>query len=132
MDSSNLLVVGADGKGWNVAAGTQLSQIVGFAIKHAPGYPACYSRLRDLWKTSSTCGLDQDSINTRIGGLNDSQNLLTLGDGIVIGKHSLHLHAEASGSFLSSRSLLALVVVIIRDERHNKAKFFHGNYLESR
>ena len=62
-----MLVVGADGKRWDVAAGTQLPQIVGFAIEHPPRYSRCYSRLRDFGKTGSTCGLDQDGINPALG-----------------------------------------------------------------
>ena len=53
------------------------------------------------------------------------QQLLALGDRVVVGMDDLKVHSQTSRSFLRSCCLFLLIVVIVVSERDQKAEFFH-------
>ena len=57
--------------------------------------------------------------------MNRVEKLLTLIDGVAVGKENLRLNSQPGGGFLSSGGLLALIVVVLSDERDDKAELFH-------
>ena len=66
-------------------------------------------------------GFEDDSVGMSIGSrLNDTQNLLALGDRIVFSVDNLDVHAQSPGRFVCRRGLLDLIIVVVGGQRNQE------------
>jgi hypothetical protein len=125
LNPADLMIVCTHGKSWNRAGGAELLQVVSFAIKYHPGDAGCHRCVRNLGECGSTGGFHKDAVHAGVASLNYVQKLLALMNWVISGKKRLQVHSQADRGFLRRRGLLALIVVIVGNQRDNETESLH-------
>src|ERR1700693_4781671 len=126
LNAADFSMVGAYSEDGNAAGFAEFGNVFDVAIQHHPADAGGGRGASHLRQRGSAHGFENDSVRLRVGSrLNDIQNLLTLGDGIIVSVDDLNIDAEASGGCFSVRSLLDLIVVVVGRQRNQKLKLFH-------
>src|SRR5271154_32074 len=86
LNSADLVIVCAHSKCRSSVAGTQFSQVLRLAIKYDPGDARFYGCPRHLWKGGSTRRFHKNAIYRCVVTLDHVEQLLTLLNGVVLGK----------------------------------------------
>ena len=132
LNAADLCLVRADRKHGGFIGFAQLLYIVALAIEQSPANAGRGSVLRHPHQ-----GCAHGSAHNSIGAqvfcrLNDLEQLLALGNGIIVCIEDFYVHTQTVGHIPSGSFVLLLIRVLFHPQGNEKLKFFHCAFLQIR